>query len=235
VHPGELVVDIGAGTGRITEELLRRGARVIAVELDPLLAGRLARRLANDRRVTVVEGDARLTELPSDPFRVVANLPFAGVGALQDRLFGDPRVPLQRADVVAEWGVALKRASVWPSTLRGAYWAAWFRTTIDRRLPAALFEPAPSVDAGVLRIERRPTPLVPVADAAAYRRFVAAGFSAPRLRDALRGFLSPRELRRLADGLAFGREAAAPTLDAHQWAALFAATVSLRYREARPS
>jgi 23S rRNA (adenine-N6)-dimethyltransferase len=71
----DLVVDLGAGTGRLTAELARAARRVVAVELDPGLAARLTGRWAN---VEVVEADARDVHLPREPFRVVANLPFAG-------------------------------------------------------------------------------------------------------------------------------------------------------------
>ena len=71
----ELVVDLGAGDGRLTAELARAAARVVAVELDQRLAASLRGRWPN---VEVVEGDARKGDLPREPFRVVANLPFHG-------------------------------------------------------------------------------------------------------------------------------------------------------------
>jgi 23S rRNA (adenine-N6)-dimethyltransferase len=73
VGAGDLVLDLGAGSGRITAELARVARHVVAVELDPGLADRLRGRWAN---VSVVEGDGTLVRLPATPFRVVANLPF---------------------------------------------------------------------------------------------------------------------------------------------------------------
>ena len=67
--------------------------------------------------VEVVEGDAREVELPREPFRVVANLPFHGTTEILRRLLDDPRVPLARADLVVEWGVAVKRGLPWPSSV----------------------------------------------------------------------------------------------------------------------
>ena len=102
----ELVVDIGAGTGRLTAELARVARRVVAIELDPQLAAGLRGRWSN---VSVVEGDARTVALPDEPFRVVANIPFAHTSDLLHRLLDDPRLPLLRADLIVEWGVAVKR------------------------------------------------------------------------------------------------------------------------------
>ena len=208
VGPGDLVLDLGAGSGRLTSELAAVACRVVAVELDPRLARRLRGRWAN---VDVVEGDATEARLPGEPFRVVANLPFGGATAILRHLLDDPLAQLVRADVIVEWGVAVKRALPWPSTVNDVVWGAWYETSAARRLPRAAFEPQPSVDAGVLVFERRADPLVPVRSAGSYRRFVAAGF-----RRGLRSVVPPRTLRALRLASAQPRE-----LDAHQWAELF--------------
>ena len=70
IERDDLVVDLGAGTGRLTAELAHVARHVIAVELDPALARRLLGRWPN---VSVVEGDATRFRLPREPFRVVAN------------------------------------------------------------------------------------------------------------------------------------------------------------------
>jgi 23S rRNA (adenine-N6)-dimethyltransferase len=213
----DLVLEIGAGSGRLTRELARAARRVLAVEVDPVWACRLSERFEDNPRVTVVEADALELTLPAEPFRVVANLPFGHTNALLRRLFDDPRVPLERADVIVQWGSAIKRTAVWPSTMLGALWGAWWTFRIDRHLAAACFEPAPSVDAGFLVVARRDPPLVPVSDRAAYGDFVRRGF-----RGGPRSVAPPRELRRMA------RRATPRDLDAHQWAALFHAVRSDR-------
>jgi 23S rRNA (adenine-N6)-dimethyltransferase len=206
VGPRDLVLDLGAGTGRLTAELARRAHTVVAVELDPRLAAGLRGRWPN---VDVVEGDATRVALPCEPFRVVANVPFHRTTEIMRRLLDDPRTPLVRADLVVEWSVALKRASPWPSTLNGVLWGAWYGMTLVRRLPATAFDPPPGVDAGVLAVERRPVPLV---DERAWRDF--RGFAAAGFRHGLRSVVPAQALRRL--GARTARE-----LDAHQWAELF--------------
>jgi 23S rRNA (adenine-N6)-dimethyltransferase len=220
VRAGELVVDIGAGTGHISAALRRAGAHVLAIELDAAFAAALRRRFGDDPAVCVVEADAREASLPRDGFRVVANLPFAGSGAILDRLL-DPHGALQRADLVVEWGLARKRAETWPATSRGIVASAYFEVWIERRLTAGCFEPRPSVDAAVLVLRRRERPRVPLAQADAFARFVRAGFAAHTLRAGLHDRLPPRRLRRLADELAFARDAAPRTLDGRQWVSLF--------------
>lgn len=209
VSADDLVVEIGAGDGRLTAELARAARRVIAVEIDPRWASRLRGRWPN---VDIVEADAFSLELPHDPFLVVANLPFDRTTDALRHLLDDPRVPLLGAHLIVQWGVALKRAAIWPSTLNGVLWGAWWTFRLERRLPAGAFDPPPSVDAGVLAVERRRNPLVAEADRRAYRAFVARGF-----RHGLRAVAPARPLRRL--GIRTG--AAPRDLDVHQWAALF--------------
>ena len=210
VRPDELVLDLGAGGGRLTAELARCARRVIAVELDPRLAARLDHRWAN---VAVVRADAAAVQLPRDRFRVVANLPFDRTNDILRHLLDDPLVPLVRADLIVEWGVAVKRGLPWPSTVRGVVWGAWYSMSVARRLPRTAFHPQPSVDAGVLVLTRRRQPLVPARCSERYAAFVAAGF-----RHGIRAVAPSSAARRL--GLSGLRPR---DLDAHQWAALFAA------------
>lgn len=222
VGPGDLVLDLGAGTGRITDALRRRGADVIALELDETFGRALIARFAGQDGVTVTIADARAVALPERPFRVVANLPFTGSGAILDRLL-DPRGSLVRADVVLEWDAARKRAEVWPSTCRGVIASAFFALAIDRRLPPACFEPPPAVAAAVLTVARRARPRIAPAEADRYAGFVRDGFAHPDLAVALKDHVSARRLRRLADSFCFRRNAAGRDLDGRQWASLYVA------------
>jgi 23S rRNA (adenine-N6)-dimethyltransferase len=214
IRPGDLVLDLGAGTGTLTTALACARARVVPVEVDRELAAALRARFPD-----VVEGDARSIELPRRPFKVVANLPFGGGTEILRRLL-DPGGALTSADVVVEWGLATKRAAVWPSTQLSTYWAAWFELSVVRRLPRCVFAPPPSVDAGVLRTVRRAEALVPARDRRRYAAFLARGY-----RDGPRSVVPWRTLKRLEAELGFDRHARARDLDARQWAALFAHAV----------
>jgi 23S rRNA (adenine-N6)-dimethyltransferase len=182
VGPADLVVEIGAGTGVLTAELARRASCVVAIEIDPRLAARLERRFAGWRAVEVVEGDALAVELPAEPYRVVANLPFSGGTALLRRLLDDPRSPLQRAHLVLQWEVARMRAGR-PCSALGACWAPWWRFRLGRRIPRTAFHPRPSVDAGMLIAERRSPPLLPAEACPAFAAFVRTVFDGTLVHD----------------------------------------------------
>jgi 23S rRNA (adenine-N6)-dimethyltransferase len=176
--PGELVVDIGAGSGMLTNALLRAGARVVAIEPDRRLASRLRRACAGAR---VVEADALTTPWPRESFRVVANLPFNRSTDICRSLLAAPG--LTAADLIVEWDFAVKRARLWPSTAQTVIWSAWFELAVVRRIEPRAFAPVPSVAAAVLRARRRERPLVRPAEAARYEAFVRRGFRDHRARE----------------------------------------------------
>ncbi|MEP7024486.1 MAG: rRNA adenine N(6)-methyltransferase family protein [Actinomycetota bacterium] len=153
--PGSLVLDLGAGYGAITTALAQAGARVVAVERDPRLAGRLHRRFGENPDVSVVEADLRVIPLPRRDFLVVANPPFSATTALLRRLLGDRDVPLAGADLIVQWGAAKWLASPRPRDAETARWMARYEMRLVRRIPAASFAPAPSVDAAHLSIRPR--------------------------------------------------------------------------------
>ena len=221
MRAGDLVVEVGAGTGMLTRALARTGAKVVALELDPVLA-RALRASPQLRGVEIVEADALDWSWPSVEFAVVANLPFSRSGAILGRLLSDPLVPLRRADVIVQWELAAKQTAVWPATLKSTLWRAWYDLTVSRRLARAAFSPIPAVDAAVLEATRRREPLVPGAEHHAYRRFLAAAFDGGGPPGRLSPRLSRVEVKRLAPVLGFDPHARPRDLDAQQWAALFA-------------
>jgi 23S rRNA (adenine-N6)-dimethyltransferase len=152
IRPGELVLDVGAGTGALTAPLVRAGARVVAVELHQRRAQCLRDRFRGC--VTVVEVDAADLRLPRRPFRVVANPPFAVTTALLRRLLA-PGSRLVRADLVVPRHVARRWTS---DRAPGAgRWRATFGARVVATVPRAAFRPPPPTDAVVLRLTRGAT------------------------------------------------------------------------------
>ncbi len=199
----------------LTRALLGAGARVVAVERDASLAAVLRTRFGDD--LSVVEADALAWPVPTEPFAVVANLPFAGSGAILSRLL---RGPVTSAVVIVEWAFAQKQAAVWPTTLKSAYWRAFYDLELARRLDRTAFAPPPSVDTAVLRFTRRAQPLVPSREAQPYWRFLSRAFHAGT--EVRRSVLTPLQAKRLAPTLGFRPGAKPRDLDARQWAGVYA-------------
>jgi 23S rRNA (adenine-N6)-dimethyltransferase len=216
-------LEIGAGTGRLTEALSRRALRVIAVDVDPDLAGRLRRLFAGTPKIEVVEGDFLDLVLPAVPFRAFGNVPFGLTSAILRRLLDDPSASLVRADLLVQYEVARKRASVWPSTLASLRWSPWWQFSLVRRLSRSAFEPTPPVDAAMLTITRRVPPLLPSEEQARFGRFVGAGFRrAPRpLKRSLGDLVSAKAWSRFARDRGVDPAAAPNALDVFDWVELF--------------
>ena len=142
VRPGDLVVDLGAGTGALTAPLVAAGAHVVAVEVHPERAAQLRARFATEA-VGVVRADIAGLHLPRRPFAVVANPPFA-IATDVVRLLTRAGRPLRRADLVVPRHTA-RRLLDRPDP-------AGFRLSVDAALPRSAFSPQPSVDVAVLTI-----------------------------------------------------------------------------------
>ena len=151
VRPGELVLDIGAGHGALTAELVERGARVIAVELHPARVRHLCRRFAG-LPVTVVQADALSLRLPRHPFRVVASPPYAITSPLLRQLLA-PSSQLTAADLVLQRAVVRRYTS--GRTADPGRWRSRWRLQVGRSLPRRAFRPAPRVDSAILVVRRR--------------------------------------------------------------------------------
>lgn len=191
----DVVVEVGPGLGSLTLALLEVAGRVVAIELDELLAGRLPRTIAEHApaqadRFEVVLGDAmRIREVPGPaPTALVANLPYnVSVPVLLHLLALLPS--LERGLVMVQSEVADRLAARPGSKVYGvpSVKAAWYA---DVRRAGAIgrnvFWPAPNVDSGLVAWTRREPPQTTATRQQVFA-VVDAAFS--QRRKALRGVL----------------------------------------------
>ncbi|MDI2031258.1 23S ribosomal RNA methyltransferase Erm [Saccharopolyspora sp. TS4A08] len=163
------VVELGAGRGALTRELVELGRPVIAVELDPRWADRLA---AEFPQVRLHRCDMREFRFPTRPHAVVGNLPFGITTATTRRLLGLP--DWTEAVLLVQHEVARKRAR--GGSQLNAQWSPWFDFRLVGEVPARHFRPIPACDGGILRITRRR--LLPEECRSDYQSFVEAVYQA---------------------------------------------------------
>src|SRR3712207_302733 len=113
----DFVVEFGSGGGMLTNQLAKEVRKVTAVEYDPRWVSHLKVRFSHAENVRVVHEDALRVELPSQPFRVVANVPFSITTSLLHRLLDDPTTPPEAVDLLVQKQVALKHARSTPTKI----------------------------------------------------------------------------------------------------------------------
>jgi 16S rRNA (adenine1518-N6/adenine1519-N6)-dimethyltransferase len=199
VEPGDTVVEIGPGTGALTEALLRRGASVLAVELDQELASALSAGLGRSSALTVWVADAlrfdfagHLGEHPArGRMRVVANIPYYITSPLILRLlrcrelFATLHLTVQR-EVAERIGAGPGSKAYGALTLACQYYAEARRVLA---IPRAAFHPIPQVDSALVRFDLLDAPRVGVGSPERLFRVIRAAFGQRRktLRNALHG------------------------------------------------
>ncbi|PZG35022.1 rRNA (adenine-N6)-methyltransferase [Spongiactinospora gelatinilytica] len=171
--PEGLVLEPGPGEGVLTFALVDAGARVVGHEIDPRLAGRLASRTRTDPRIEVVRGDFTAARPPREPFAVVGNIPYAVTSKIVDWCLRAPE--LTSATLLTQLEYARKRTGDYGrwSLVTVESWP-WFDWTLGDTVGRESFRPVPAVDSAILRIQRRPEPLV--GDRRSYQELVELGF-----------------------------------------------------------
>jgi 23S rRNA (adenine-N6)-dimethyltransferase len=174
--PDDLCVEVGAGEGILTTRLAAMCSQVIAYEVDGALAGRLMAKAGQRANIRIVMGDFLAARPPSRRFQVVGNAPFSLTSPIIDWCLRAPR--LTAATLITQLEYARKRTGGFGrwSQLTVSTWPQ-FRWDLAGTISRTEFRPVPRVDAGILRLERRPEPLVAPARLAAYRRLVQTGFT----------------------------------------------------------
>jgi 23S rRNA (adenine-N6)-dimethyltransferase len=215
------VVEIGPGTGMITEALADRGFRVIAIEKDARLFRALRERLIGRTNVECHHSDALRRPLPRDTYSVVSNVPFGISAALVRHLLTAERVP-EDAFLVLQLEAAQKFAGTPHETLFSLLAKPSFEMAIVRVFRRIDFDPPPRVRTALLHARRRDRPLLVGQSRVRYGRFVSDVFGAnPQVGAALRMRLTRAQVRRLARDLGFDASASVRALTFPQWLAIF--------------
>jgi 16S rRNA (adenine1518-N6/adenine1519-N6)-dimethyltransferase len=181
ISQGDTVLEIGPGLGTLTAKLVNVAGKVIAVEVDQVLADRLPTRIAADN-LQVLSADILkfdFTKLP-DNYKVVANLPYYLTSHILRLLCESPK-PFAEAALLVQKEVA-ERVCANPGScsllsISVQYYA---EASTGLIVPAELFTPPPKVDSQILQLKYRQPPLYPDVDTGIFFRIVKAGFSQRR-------------------------------------------------------
>lgn len=187
IKEGDQVLEIGPGTGVLTEALALTGAKVLAIELDRELVGRLTERFIDSKNISILEGnilDIHLEELLEhagyvhEQYKIVANIPYYITAPIIRTLLSlrtrAHSITLMVQDEVAERIVAKPGAHSILSLMVQYY------SQVEKKLfvPRAAFDPVPGVDSAVIQMV--PTRAYVSEEDRRVFRVIRAGFSARR-------------------------------------------------------
>lgn len=181
------VIEIGPGIGALTEFLAENAAEVMAFEIDNRLIPILADTLRDFDNVQVINQDILKSDLQSQikqfknpdlPLKVVANLPYYITTPILMHLI-ESKIPFQEFVVMMQREVA-DRISAEPNTKAyGSLSIAvqyYMTAKVAFIVPKTVFVPAPNVDSAILKMVRRPEPLIEVTDEDFFFRVAKVGF-----------------------------------------------------------
>ncbi|MCZ4509032.1 ErmE/ErmH/ErmO/ErmR family 23S rRNA (adenine(2058)-N(6))-methyltransferase [Streptomyces sp. ActVer] len=174
-HP-PLVLEVGAGKGALTEVLAPRCRELLAYEIDPRLVPALRARFSGTPQVRVIGGDFLAARPPGPAFSVAGNVPFSRTADVVDWCLRAPG--LTDATLLTQLEYARKRTGDYGSwTLLTVRTWPRYEWRFLGRVTRTRFRPVPRVDAGIVRIERRRTPLLDRTSYDDWRDLVELGFS----------------------------------------------------------
>ena len=234
LNKSDRVLEIGPGTGILTERLLPEVAAVVSVEIDRNLCQKLVRKFGNLDNFLLLQGDfldldldATLTSLTqfAQPNKVVANIPYNITGPIIAKLLGKiatPAIADYDAIVLLVQKEVGERLVATPGTkafgalsLRVQYLAD---CEIICDVPAKAFYPPPKVDSVVVKLYPRA-----IADPADNPRqletLIKLGFANRRkmLRNNLKSIIPPEELTQVLEKLNFNPQCRAEDLTLQNW------------------
>lgn len=180
-----VVLEIGPGTGQLTELLVATGRPVVALEIEPRMLQHLQKRFRGAANLTLIEGDARTVDVESlvvgiDGYAMVGNLPYFAANPIIRHFLEAGRKP-ESMVVMVQREVAREIA---------AKAGDWSLLTISVQVYAEpellfdvapeAFDPPPNVWSSVVRLRLRSEPLVPEDRNAEFFEFVSRVFRNPR-------------------------------------------------------
>jgi 16S rRNA (adenine1518-N6/adenine1519-N6)-dimethyltransferase len=181
---GETVLEIGPGRGALTDLLVPRSRRLVAIEFDRALAELLRQKYADRPNVEIVQSDVLEADFPvlaGGPFVLAGNVPYYITTPIIFKALEIPRP--ERAVYLVQKEVADRLAASAGADDYGALSVnvqAVAKVERIARVPAGAFHPPPKVDSAIVRLTPRADPVVTPDEEDAFRAMVQRAFGMRR-------------------------------------------------------
>lgn len=221
----DLVYEIGAGQGIITEELLKKSNRVIAFEIDKNLFGKLSQRFKGNKSLELRNENFLTSSLPAHSYKVFSNIPFNITADVIRKLIQSANPPEDSYLIVQN--EAAKKFIGKPYTDRNSQMAVllkpWFYLEVLHKFNRQDFYPIPQVDIVLLRVKKLEKPLVSEKLMGEYQDFVVYVFNQfkPNIIEGLSAVFGRQAILSLSKIIGFSPTSKPSELDYRHWLNLF--------------
>lgn len=233
VSADDTVLEIGAGTGKLTRELLKSAGHVIALEADaellPLLTETFASEIASGA-LTLIHTDVRAFSPDSlPPYKLVANIPYYITGEIIRTFLTATHKPLSMTLLVQK-EVAVRIARSKKESLLSLGVKAYGTPQYCFTVPRGAFMPSPNVDSAVIHIRDIRTPFIDTGSEERFFSILHAGFAHKRkfLAKNLESVAHEEAIRKAFNALHIDAKVRAEDLSLPVWTSLAARLPSRR-------
>ncbi len=232
IKKGDLVYDIGAGCGNITEALLAKGTRVVAIEKDVRLYLKCRQRFLDRETAAIHHTDFLQWEFsPGHRYKVFSNIPFIQTSDIIKKLVFNENPP-EDCYLIVQKEAAEKYTGIPKETLVSLLIKPRFWVDIVYHFKRKDFYPVPSVDIVLMQLEKRMCRLVPDDYYGMYRDFIVfcREGSNSSIKEALLNIFPQEQLKQIAARLDIDLRERPLELDFRQYLALFQYYLSGKFR-----
>ena len=224
----DCVVEVGPGTGAMTEHIVGKCRKLILIEFDRRLAEGLKQKYAGRDDVVVYNEDAVQFDVrllyKERPVKFVGNLPYSCGGEIMRNFLSSPS-PMTKAVVMLQHEVIERLAATPGNKIYGVFTLrtqAFWEVRSIKKLGPDLFYPRPKIDSSVALLTRKDMAASPMYSHPLFDRMIRHGFS--QRRKQLKGLLPElpegRSWQELVEKIGASPTVRAEELSLDQWIAI---------------
>ncbi len=221
ISGNDTVVEIGAGKGIITKELIEYCKEVIAVEIDKNLYTPLQNRI-KAKNLTLLNDDILNVTLPENGYNVFSNIPFNYTARIMDKLFFQGNPP-QSAYLIMQKEAGDIYTGTPRETQKSLLLKPFFDISVFYKFDRTDFKPTPSVQIDMLSIKKLEQPYINRSEISEYFDFIVYGTIQHKLtlKRNLAKVFTHEQFKRLSQNLGFSYKAKPLDLAHNQWLRLY--------------
>lgn len=222
INKTDMVLDIGAGKGFLTEYLVHQCSSLIAIENDKSLSRILKKKYGNNPIVRIIESDFRSYTIPKRHFKVVSNIPFRLTSDILKSLMFDRVEYFKGGSLILQLEVVQKLLSDKVYNPYIVFYHTFFDLKLMYEIPQESFMPPPSVKSALLKIESRNIS-IGYELKEKYLIFITCLLHKPDLsvKIVLKTIFQKRQIRQISERYRIALNSQIVSLSAHEWKSCF--------------